>query len=228
MKHLIKNSEFSGKIVIGKLQDSLLQYHDLKLKTGIINSSLNNYVIGDDVCVKNVSYLENYSIGNRVILFNIQEMSCTLHSKFGNGVLKENEPEQNRIWIGVGNEYDGRAVLAFEEMLTADAYLWSKYRGDKELMQRFIDLTENQHSKKLNTFGVVGDDSVIKNSYLIKDAKLGSNVYVKGAFKLKNVTICSSYDEPSQIGEGVEMVNGILGYGSRVFYQAVAVRFVIG
>lgn len=226
--NLIKNSEFSGKIVIGKLQDSLLQYHDLKLKTGIINSSLNNCVLGDDVCVKNVSYLENYSIGNRVILFNIQEMSCTLHSKFGNGVLKENEPEQNRIWIGVGNENDGRAVLAFEEMLTADAYLWSKYRGDKELMQRFIDLTENQHSKKLNTFGVVGDDSVIKNSSLIKDAKLGSNVYVKGAFKLKNVTICSSYDEPSQIGEGVEMVNGILGYGSRVFYQAVAVRFVIG
>ena len=104
--NLIKNSEFSGKIVIGKLQDSLLQYHDLKLKTGIINSSLNNCVLGDDVCVKNVSYLENYSIGNRVILFNIQEMSCTLHSKFGNGVLKENEPEQNRIWIGVGNEND--------------------------------------------------------------------------------------------------------------------------
>ena len=32
----------------------------------------------------------------------------------------------------------------------------------------------------------------------------------------------------TQIGEGVEMVNGILGYGCRVFYQAIAVRFVIG
>ena len=30
------------------------------------------------------------------------------------------------------------------------------------------------------------------------------------------------------MGEGVELVNGILGYGSKVFYQAVAVRFVIG
>jgi ADP-glucose pyrophosphorylase len=74
----------------------------------------------------------------------------------------------------------------------------------------------------------VGEDSVVKNCTLIKDVKIGMNAYIKGAFKLKNITVCSSYDEPSQIGEGVEMVNGILGYGSRVFYQAVAVRFVIG
>lgn len=226
--NMIKNSEFSGKVVIGRLTESALQFHDLKLSTGIINSFVENCVLGNDVCVKNVTYLKNYFISDRVILFNIQEMSCTLHSKFGNGFLKEGEPEENRIWIGVGNENDGRAVLPFENMLTSDAFLWSKYRGDKELMQRFIDLTENSNSKKLNTFGFVGEDCVIKNSSLIKDAKFGQNAYVKGAFKLKNITVCSSYDEPSQIGEGVEMVNGILGYGSRVFYQAVAVRFIIG
>ena len=225
---MIKNSEFIGKVVLGKVSNSCLKFHDLMLPIGIFNSTLHDCVLGNDVCVKNVTYLKNYFISDRVILFNIQEMSCTLHSKFGNGVLKEGEPEQNRIWIGVGNENDGRAVLPFEDMLTSDAFLWSKYRGDKELMQRFIDITENSNSKKLDTFGFVGEDCVIKNSSLIKDAKFGQNAYVKGAFKLKNITVCSSYDEPSQIGEGVEMVNGILGYGSRVFYQAVAVRFVIG
>ena len=88
--------------------------------------------------------------------------------------------------------------------------------------------TEYGNEKKLNTFGLVEDFAVIKNSSLIKDAKIGSCAYIKGAFKLKNITILSSEDEPSQIGEGVEMVNGIMGYGSKVFYQAVAVRFVIG
>ncbi len=226
--NMIKNSEFIGKVVLGKLSNSCLKFHDLMLPIGIFNSTLHDCVIGNDVCIKNVAYLKNYFISDRVILFNIQEMSCTLHSKFGNGVLKEGEPEENRIWIGVGNENDGRAVLPFENMLTSDAYLWSKYRGDKELMNRFIELTENSNSKKLDTFGFVGEDCVIKNSSLIKDAKFGQNAYIKGAFKLKNITVCSSYDEPSQIGEGVEMVNGILGYGSRVFYQAVAVRFIIG
>jgi len=42
------------------------------------------------------------------------------------------------------------------------------------------------------------------------------------------MTILSSEEEPSQIGEGVELVNGIVGYGSRIFYQAVGIRFVLG
>lgn len=224
----ILQSEFHGWVIIGRLHPATLKYHDLELKTGIYRSLLENTVLGDDCVVRNVSYLSNYHIGSRVLLFNIQEMSCTNHSKFGNGILKENEPEANRVWIGVGNENDQRSVLPFEDMITADAYLWSRFREDKVLMQKFIDLTEYGNDKKLNTYGIVENDAVIKNCTLLKDAKIGSSAYIKGAFKLKNITILSSEDEVSQIGEGVELVNGIMGYGSRAFYQAVAVRFVIG
>lgn len=224
----ILRSEFVGWVVLGKLRPAKLKYHDLELETGIYNSYLENVSLGDDFVVRNVPYLSNYRIGERVILFNIQEMSCTNHSKFGNGILKEGEPESNRIWIGVGNENDNRAVLPFEDMIPGDAFLWSRFREDKELMQKFIDLTEYGNDGKLNTYGIVEDDAVIKNSTIIKDVKIGSHAYIKGAFKLKNITILSSEEEPTQIGEGVELVNGILGYGSKVFYQAVAVRFVIG
>ena len=224
----IKNSEFLGTIVLESLTENYLKFHDLKLPTGIYNSSVGDCHIGEDVCIKNVSYLRNYQLSDRVMLFNVHEMSCTNHSKFGNGILKEGEDEDVRIWIGVGNENDGRAVLPFEGILTSDAFLWSRYRDDKDLMQKFIDFTEEGNSKSLTTFGTVGSDTIIKNTTLIKDAKIGQNVYIKGALKLKNITILSSYDEPSQVGEGVEMVNGIMGYGSRIFYQAVAVRFVIG
>ena len=226
--NLIKHSEFSGTIVIGNLQKANLKFHDLVLETGIYHSKVRSCVIGDNCAIRNVRYLDNYKIGNGVILFNIQEMSCTNHSKFGNGILKEGEPESNRIWIGVCNENGGRDILPFENMLPSDAYLWAKNRDDKELLSRFVELTEYHNDKKLNTYGLVEDFAVIKNASLIKDAKIGSCAYIKGAFKLKNITVLSSEDEPSQIGEGVEMVNGIMGYGSKVFYQAVAVRFVIG
>ena len=101
---LIHNSHFTGFVVLGRLKRAQLKYHDLELVTGIYSSSLGNVVTQDDVVINNVKYLRNYRIGNRVILFNIQEMSCTCHAKFGNGWLKEGEPESNRIWIGVGNE----------------------------------------------------------------------------------------------------------------------------
>ncbi|MCK9170077.1 MAG: DUF4954 family protein [Treponema sp.] len=225
---LIKDSVFRGFIVLGRLCPAKLKYHDLELETGIYRSLLTDVVTGDDNVIRNVSYLENYRLGDRVMLFNIQEMSCTKHSKFGAGILKKGEPEENRIWIGVGNENGGRSILPFESMIPADAYLWSRYRDDTALMKRFIELTEAGNSGELDTFGTVGDDTVVKNTTLLKDTKIGTCAYIKGAFKLKNITVLSSEDEISQIGEGVEMVNGIMGYGSRVFYQAVAVRFVIG
>ena len=225
---LIRDCEFSGIVVIDNLKPASLKYHDLDLDCGLYNSFVQNCVIGQDVCIRNVKYLVNYFIGNRVILFNIEEMSCTNHSKFGNGILKQGEDESVRIKIGVANENDERYVLPFEEMIPADAYIWSRYRDDSILMERFVQLTEKNNQKEKPTYGIVYDEAIIKNTVLIKDAKIGSHSYIKGAFKLKNVTICSSKEESSQIGEGVEMVNGIMGYGSKVFYQAVAIRFVIG
>ena len=225
---LISWSVFNGVIVLGLVRPATLRFHDLELNTGIYRSVLYDVVIGDDCVVHNVGYLSNYKIGDRVMLFNVQEMSCTKHSKFGEGILKEGEGEENRIWIGVGNENGNRGILAFTDMIAADAFLWSRFREDSLLMSRFVELTEAGNDGKNNTFGIVEDDVVIKNCTLLKDARIGSFAYIKGAFKLKNITVLSSEQEPSQIGEGVEMVNGIMGYGSHVFYQAVAVRFVMG
>ena len=225
---LIRDSSFSGFIVLGKLRRAMLKYHDLELEAGIYNSKLINVVTGDDNVIRNVAYFENYRLGKKVMLFNIQEMSCTTHSKFGEGILKKGEPEENRIWIGVANENGGREVLPFKSMIPADAYLWSRYREDGALMKRFVALTEKGAASEEATYGIVKNNAVIKNTTLLKDAEIGECAYIKGAFKLKNITVLSSEAEPSQIGEGVEMVNGIMGSGSRVFYQAVAVRFVIG
>ncbi len=225
---LIHSTLFSGFIILGKVQSVELQYNDLHLLCGIQNSRVSNIVVGDHCAIRDVHYLDNYILGERVILFNVQEMCCTNHAKFGNGILKEGEPEEHRVWIGIANENEGRAVLPFEDMIPADAYLWSHYRDDQELLDRFKEMTEIGNTKKLDTIGFVGNDSVIKNSNIIKDTKVGECAYIKGAFKIKNTTILSSAEEVSQIGEGVELVNGILGYGSRVFYQAIAVRFVIG
>ncbi|MBP5602761.1 MAG: DUF4954 family protein [Treponema sp.] len=226
--NLIYFSFFSGIIILGRLRHVMLTYNDLKLECGIRRSRLSNVVTGNDDVIRNAYYIDNYRLGDRVILFNINEICCTNHSKFGNGILKEGEPESNRIWIGVANENDGRRILPFENMIPADAYIWSHYRDDEKLLDRFVELTEKGNDHKLNTYGFIDDDTVIKNCNIIKDALIGKCVYIKGAFKLKNITILSSPEEITQIGEGVEMVNGILGYGCRIFYQAIAVRFVIG
>ena len=68
---------------------------------------------------------------------------------------------------------------------------------------------------------------MIKNCGIIKDVWIGSDAYLKGANKIKNVTINSDGVRKSQIGEGCELVNGIVGFGCRIFYGVKAVRFIM-
>ncbi|OHD11220.1 MAG: hypothetical protein A2Y34_11865 [Spirochaetes bacterium GWC1_27_15] len=226
--NLVKNCDFFGLIRIGDMSLSYLEHHDLRLPIGISNSTIICCDIGNNAVIRDVHYLSHYIIRDNCILFNIQEMSTTNYSKFGNGILKEGEDEQVRIWLEVGNENAGRKIFPFENMITADAFIWSKFRDDKKLMEKLISITERNYSKKRGYFGEVGSFSVMKNCRIIKDVKFGEYSYAKGANKLKNLTVLSSKDEPSQIGEGVEIVNGIIGYGSKIFYGCKAVRFVTG
>ncbi len=226
--NMIKNCHFHGRIRIGALQPYSLAFHDLELPVGLYNSTIVSCDIGDNVVIKNVDYLAHYIIGSEVILFNINEMHTTNHSKFGNGILKEGEDESLRVWLEVCNENGGRKVLPFEGMLPADAWLWAKYRDDRKLMDRLREMTDAEFDQRRGYYGTIGDRCVIKNTRILKDVKVGSDAYIKGGNKLKNLTINSSAEAPSQIGEGVEMVNGIMGYGSRSFYGVKAVRFVMG
>ncbi len=226
--HMVRNNHFYGFVRIGRITGDGLQYHDLRLPCGITNSSIHSCDIGDDCAIHNVHYLSHYIMGDRCILFNVQEMSCTDHAKFGNGILKEGEDESVRVRLNLMNEAGGREVMPFDGMLPADAYMWAKFVDDKALQERLGAFTQSMFDSRRGYYGTVGTGTVIKNSLIIKDVKIGEHCYIKGASKLKNITINSSLAEPSQIGENVVLVNGIVGYGCRIFYSCIAVRFVLG
>jgi len=225
---LVKRCEFHGLVRIGALEPVYLEFHDLRLPVGLYDSTIVSCDIGSNVVIDNVRYLAHYIIRDEVILLSVNEMLTTDHSKFGNGVVKEGEPEEVRVWLEVGNENGGRKILPFDGMLPADAYLWSKYRDEAPLMARLKELTERLVDPRRGYYGVVGERTIIKHCHILKDVKIGSDAYIKGANKLKNLTVNSSPEAPTQIGEGVELVNGIIGFGCRVFYGVKAVRFVMG
>jgi hypothetical protein len=224
----ILHSSFFGFVRIGTVEDAVLEHHDLKLPVGITNSRIVSCDIGDHVALHNVHYLAHYIIGDRAILTNIDEMHVSDHAKFGNGVLKDGEDEEVRVTLDVINETGSRAVDPFDGMTTADAYLWARYRDDTRLQTRLRELTQQRTDATRGYYGEIGTQSVLKNTRIVKDVRTGGHCYIKGANKLKNLTINSDGDEPTQIGEGVELVNGIIGYGCRIFYGCKAVRFIMG
>lgn len=225
---LVKNSKFFGLVRIGKLETWFLEFHDLQVPVGIYNSTIISCDLGDNVVIDNVNYLSHYIIGNEAIIINVHEIDSTNHAKFGNGILKESEPESVRIWLEICNENGGRSILPFDGILPGDAWLWSRSRHLKALQQRFREMTEKQFDNLWGYYSTIGDRAVIKNCSIIKDVRIGPNAYIKGANKLKNLTINSSPEFPTQIGEGCELVNGIIGKGCKIFYGVKAVRFILG
>jgi hypothetical protein len=224
---LVKNCKFFGLIRIGNLEAVCLEFNNLRLPVGLYNSTIINCDFGDNVVIDNVNYMAYYIVGNEVMIVNVNELVTTSYAKFGNGSIKEGEDEKTRIWMEVCNENGGRKILPFNGMLPGDAYLFSRRKDNAALHERFKLFTDKLRDTKRGYYGKIGDRTVIKNSKIIKDTWIGSDAYIKGANKIKNITINSSADEKSQVGEGCELVNGIIGYGCRVFYGVKAVRFVM-
>ena len=224
---LIKNCKFYGLVRIGVLQPFYREFHNFRMAVGLYNSTIISCDLGDNICIDNVNFLSHYIIENDVMMANVNELACTDHAKFGNGILKEDEKESIRTWVEVCNENGGRSILPFNGMLPGDAYLWSKYRDDDTLMQKFKDFTQKELDEKRGYYGKVGERTVIKNCGIIKDTWIGADAYLKGANKIKNVTVNSDAARKTQIGEGCELVNGIVGYGCRAFYGVKAVRFIM-
>src|SRR4051812_43493997 len=224
---LVKNCKFYGLVRIGKLEPLYLEFHNLRLPVGLYNSTIISCDFGNNVIIENVNYISHYIVGNEVMIVNVNELNATDHSKFGNGVVMDGESEKVRIWLEVCNENGGRSILPFDGMLAGDAWLWSRFRADDRLQNKLREFTDARFDLRRGRYGQIGDRSIIKNTAIIKDVFIGSDAYIKGANKLKNLTINSSAEAKSQIGEGCELVNGIIGYGCRIFYGVKAVRFVL-
>lgn len=223
----IEQSKFYGRVRIGDMETSFLDYRDLRLPIGIYNSVIVSCDIGRYNAIHNVRYMAHFILGEEVILFNVKEMETSSNAKFGNGILKEGDAESALIELELCNENGGRAVLPFDGMQASDVYLWTRNRHDHVLQERLKNITLECFDTARGYYSTIGDRTVIKNSLTIKDVKIGTDAYIKGVNKLKNVTVNSLSEAYTQIGEGCELVNGIIGHGCRIFYGVKAVRFIL-
>ena len=108
--YLIVNNDFFGLIRLGQLESITLSFSELITPVGLYNSTIISCDFGDNVAINNVNYLSHYIIGDEVILVNVNEIVSSNKAKFGNGVVKQGEEENHRVWLEVCNENAGRKI----------------------------------------------------------------------------------------------------------------------
>lgn len=212
---LIRNNYFFGNILLGDLTPEVINFANLKLPVGIYNSFLDTVTIGSQVAIHSAKFIGNYSIGDKTLIFNIGDLTCNENSNFGSG-----------NWIEVANENGGRKILSFEGIREADAFLWSKFRDDKKLIMKLESYTNNTIHPE--TMGIIGNNCVIKNAKSIKDCKLFPFSIINGSSYLDNLTVQSSFDEPSKIGNETEISNSIIGFGNQINSGSKCVNIISG
>ena len=145
----VRNNIFEGAVSLGSIEERRHSDGALTLKEGIYNSCLSNTTVGDHPTIHNVRMLSCYTIGNDVLLFNIDEMTA--------------DPD-NPSWLEPMNENGGRRILPFGGMTIGDAYLWARYRGRKGLMEKLEQFTHDFLAIPEGRYGRIGDHCVIKNT----------------------------------------------------------------
>lgn len=225
--HLVKQCEFSGTIYLAGNDEKYVEFDGMQLTAGLSNSTIISSIIYGNCVIRNVGLLANYIIEERSVLLNIGELYTNADNTFGHGFLK-NSRQDERLWLEVANEAGGRSVLPFAGMLVADAYLWATYRDDSRLQERFIQFTDRLYNPEEYTLGRIGEQSALVDNRLIKNAHCGSHCVIKGSTHLENLTIQSNQNEASYIGPGVQLKDGIVGYGNKIEYDVKALQFVTG
>lgn len=215
---------FLGHVTIGALDAKVLQSDGPQLKVGISYSTIADCIIGDNVAIHHCHYLARYKVDDKASLFDVGQAVTTSAPRFGNGI----DPQTgNPAWLDVANEAGGRGVVAFDQMIPADAYIWARYRQDQRLQDRLLEITKAVYKSTGDCLGWIGQGCLVQNARILKNIRLGPYAVVDGADRLEELTVLSSQAEPTRIGTAVILVDGIVGLGCRVDRASQAHRFVL-
>ena len=139
----IRNSTFEGAVSLGSIEKCKHTEGELALREGIYNSALSNSTVGNHPVIHNVHMLSGYMLGDNVVLFNIEEMTCT------------SDPHKV-AWLEPMNENGGRRLLPFSGMTIGEAYMWARYRGHKAFVDKLEQMTYDTLATDEGRYGRVG------------------------------------------------------------------------
>ena len=209
---------FRGRVCIGALKEGFLKDEALRLPVGLELSSFADCELGDNVAIVRVGILDGVIVGDGALLFDIGEICAA----------REAPEEPEALWLEVGNENGGRRLQASGGLLPADACLWARFRDDGAFQEGLEKIGRRERVREAAAACLVGDGAVVVHCRLIRDVRIGSRCTVRGANELRALLVQSDSREPTYIGSGVELVNGIVGFGNSIARGVKAIDFQTG
>jgi len=213
----IHHVAFNGNCKIGKTSGKVSSTYGQDVTCGLYNSVIFNSSISDNVLIRNVQILANYTIESDVIIENVNELTVGRETTFGNGVE-----------IDILNEGGGRELPIFDRLSSQIAYLLVTYRHDDAFIQLLKNCIESYVDGKKSSVGKVLSGSIIRNCITLQNLTVGPFATLHGAQCLVEGSIIGENGTKTFVGSGVVAKNFIIQSGSSVDSSALIENTFIG
>ena len=197
---------FYGDIRLGSFDKSIEVSKDFFKHSGINDATLRNVIVGNNCLIEKVgNFINNYTIGDDCYISNISTIETTEGATYGAGST-----------ISVLNEMGDGNITLFRELNSQLAAFMVKYNRDKELTRRIQELIDDEVRVSTPDRGVIGNNVKIINTKEITNTVIKGDCEISGASRLSECTILSSEDASVFIGTGVICENSIICDGCSI------------
>ncbi len=197
---------FYGDIRLGAFHKQVEVSKGFMKHSGINDATLRNVEVGNDCLIEKVgNFINNYTIGDDCYISNISTIETTEGATYGAGST-----------ISVLNEMGDGNVTLFRELNSQLAAFMVKYHADKELTRRLQQLIDDEVRVSTPDRGIIGNRVKIINTKEITNTVVKGDCEISGAARLSECTILSSEDASVYIGTGVICENSIICDGCSI------------
>jgi hypothetical protein len=195
-----------GDIRLGSFHKQVEVSKDFFKHSGINDATLRNVIVGNDCLIEKVgNFINNYTIGDDCYISNISTIETTEGATYGAGST-----------ISVLNEMGDGNVTLFRELNSQLAAFMVKHNGDKELTRRLKALIDDEVRVSTPDRGLIGNRVKIINTKEITNTVIKGDCEISGAARLSECTILSNEDASVYIGTGVICENSIICDGCSI------------
>ena len=197
---------FYGDIQLGVFETNIEVSRGFLKHSGLRNATLRNVCIGDNSLVENIgNYINNYTIGEECYISNVSTMETTEGATYGEGNL-----------ISVLNEVGEGNVTLFDGLNSQLAAFMVKHNADKELRERIRQMIAEELERTLPDRGTIGFGVKIVNTREVVNTIVQDNCEVNGAARLFDCSLLSAAGSGVYVGSGVIFENSIVADGSSI------------
>ena len=195
-----------GDITLGSFDKQVEVSKGFQKHSGINDATLRNVSIGNNCLIEKVgNFINNYTIGDDCYISNISTIETTEGANYGAGST-----------ISVLNEMGDGNVTLFRELNSQLAAFMVKHYRDKELRRILHQLIDDEVRVSMPERGVIGNNVKITNTKEITNTVIKGDCEINGAARLSECTIMSSKDASVYIGTGVICENSIICDGCSI------------